>query len=210
MIKVKICGMIDPGNVQKIAKTDPDFMGFIFYPGSKRYIGDLPDKSLLQQLPPGIQKTGVFVNQDIATVLALSRKFGLEVIQLHGSETPDYCSHVLSSGFRVIKAFGVDKDFDFGRLKPYLGVCDYYMFDTKNENHGGTGIKFNWDRIEDYHLDKPFFLSGGISPEDVHIIKGIRHKGFFAVDINSRFETIPGIKDTKSVKSFIKELKNVK
>jgi phosphoribosylanthranilate isomerase len=210
MIKVKICGMCNSGNVREVAETGPDFMGFIFYPGSKRYIGESPDKSLLQQVPPGIQKTGVFVNQNIDIVLALSKKFVLDVIQLHGSEAPDYCSIVQSSGYKVIKTFGVDRDFDFNGLNPYLSTCDYFLFDTKTENYGGTGIKFNWDKIKDYHLDKPFFLSGGIGPEDIQTIKNISHKEFIAVDINSRFETIPGIKNTASVNSFIKELKTIK
>lgn len=201
--------MCDPGNVREVAETGPDFMGFIFYPGSKRYIGEFPDKSLLLQVTPGVQKTGVFVNENIEKVLKVARQFMLEVIQLHGRETVDYCSIVRSSGYKVIKTFGVNSDFDFNELYPYLKTCDYFLFDSKTEKHGGTGIKFNWNKLADYHLDKPFFLSGGIGPEDVKTLKAIRHEAFFAVDINSRFETVPGIKNSGSVNSFIKELKTI-
>lgn len=199
--------MCNPLNISEVAKTGPDFMGFIFYPGSNRYIEESPDKLLLKQVLPGIQKTGVFVNEKIDKVLEVAKKFALEVLQLHGSETSEYCSIVRSSGYKVIKSCGVDRNFDFSRLNPYLEVCDYFLFDTRTEKHGGTGIKFDWEKLTDYQLDKPFFLSGGIGPEDIKTIKDIRHKAFFAVDINSRFETCPGIKNKDLVNSFIKELK---
>jgi len=202
--------MCDPGNVREVVDTGPDFIGFIFYPGSKRYIGDFPDKLLLQQVPPGIQRTGVFVNENIEKVLKVASQFMLEVIQLHGNETVEYCSFVRSSGYKVIKTFGVDRDFDFKGLDAYQEACDYFLFDNKADMHGGTGVKFNWDKLADYHFNKPFILSGGIGPEDVKILKAIRHKAFFAVDINSRFETITGFKNSAIVNSFIKELKTIK
>jgi phosphoribosylanthranilate isomerase len=208
MIRIKVCGMCDPLNVKEIAEAKPDFMGFIFYSGSPRYVGAEPDRSLFINVPPGIPKTGVFVNEDPDRILDLTLRTGLDIIQLHGTETPGYCNRLRSSGLIIIKAFNIAKGFDFGKIKPYMEGCDYFIFDTKTEKAGGSGIKFNWEILENYNLDKPFFLSGGIGPEDIEIIKAIERRGFFAVDVNSRFETSPGIKNVALVKSFIEEIKN--
>jgi len=199
--------MNDPSNVKEMVEAKPDFMGFIFYPGSTRYVGAEPDSSLFHNVPSGITRVGVFVNEDKGKIIESALSFGLGMIQLHGNESPEYCSFLRSSGLKIVKAFNVSKDFDFELARPYISVCDYFLFDTKNEKAGGSGKKFNWQILNRYNLEKPFFLSGGIGPDDTGMIKVITNRGFFAVDVNSCFETSPGIKDVKLVKSFIDEIK---
>jgi phosphoribosylanthranilate isomerase len=208
MIRVKVCGMNNPDNVKEIAELNPDIMGFIFFRGSPRYVGNEPDMILFQSVPPGIKKAGVFYNEDNHKILELSIRTGLDMIQLHGDESPVACLQLKSSGLSVIKAFNIDGDFDFESLNQYMPGCDYFLFDTKSDKPGGSGKKFSWDRLKEYNLEKPFFLSGGISPDDAAEIKSICNKGLFAVDINSRFETSTGIKDAIRVKTFINALKN--
>jgi phosphoribosylanthranilate isomerase len=208
MIRVKVCGMCAPMNVKEIAETAPDFMGFIFFPGSPRYIGEEPEMPLFKNVHPGIKRIGVFFNEDNHKILDLAIRTGLDMIQLHGNESAVTCFQLKSSGLTIIKAFNIGKDFRFESLNQYMPACDYFLFDSKSEKPGGSGLKFNWEKLEEYALDKPFFLSGGIGPEDAGIIKTIKNKGFFAVDINSQFETSPGIKDADRVKTFIKEIKN--
>jgi phosphoribosylanthranilate isomerase len=208
MIRVKVCGMCDPLNVKEIAESKPDFMGFIFFPGSPRYVGEEPEMALFRNVPPGIKRIGVFVNENNHKILDLSMRTGLDMIQLHGNESPVSCILLKSSGLTIVKAFNIDKDFSFENLMQYMPVCDYFLFDTKSEKPGGNGRKFNWKKLAEYSLDKPFLLSGGIGPDDAGVIKSIKNRGFFAVDVNSRFETAPGIKDVALVKTFINAVKN--
>lgn len=208
MIRVKVCGMYDPLNVKGIAEAKPDFMGFIFFPGSPRYVGERPEMALFHNVPDAIKKVGVFFNEDNHKILELSIRTGLDMVQLHGNESPVSCLQLKSSGLIIIKAFNIEKDFSFESLKQFMPVCDYFLFDTKSKKPGGSGRKFNWKKLDEYFLDKPFFLSGGIGPEDPSEIKSIKNRGFFAIDVNSRFETGPGIKDVALVKAFIKEIKN--
>lgn len=207
MIKVKVCGMCDPLNVKEIGQTNPDFMGYIFYPGSPRYVGEEPEMAIFHNVPPGIKRIGVFLNEDNHKILNLSNRSGLDMIQLHGNESPVSCLQLKSSGLLIIKAFNIDNEFSFENLNQYMPGCDYFLFDTKSEKPGGSGRKFNWEKLEEYTQDKPFFLSGGIGPEDSGIIKTIENRGFFAVDVNSRFEDAPGIKNVDLVKTFIKSIK---
>ena len=208
MNRVKVCGMNNPLNVKEVAEAKPDFMGFIFFAGSPRYVGDEPEWAIFHNVPPGIKKIGVFLNEDNQKILDLSIHTGLDMIQLHGSESPVSCLQLKSSGLTVIKAFNIEMNFSFESLMQYMPVCDYFLFDTKSEKHGGSGRKFNWIKLEEYSLDKPFFLSGGIGPEDTDLIKSIVNRGFFSVDINSCFENAPGIKDASLIRKFIKEIKN--
>jgi phosphoribosylanthranilate isomerase len=210
MIRVKVCGMNNPENVKEIAELNPDILGFVFYPGSSRYVGDEPDMVLFNSVPSSIRKTGVFFNEDNHRILDLSIRTGLDMIQLHGNESSVTCLMLKTSGLSVIKAFNIDRDFDFESLNQYMPGCDYFLFDTKSEKPGGSGKKFAWEKLEEYSLDKPFFLSGGISPDDAAEIRSVINRGLFAVDINSRFETSPGIKDAVRVKTFINEIKNGK
>lgn len=198
--------MRDSLNIKEISDTGPDYLGFIFYSRSKRYIGKDPDPNLFRQVRKGILKVGVFVDEEEHTVLEIAGRYALDLVQLHGSEPPHYCQRVRSHRIRVIKAFGMEDDFDFNRLEPYMDSCDYFLFDTKSVHHGGTGMKFNWNLIANYQLQVPFFLSGGLGPEDIPAINTFRHPALHAVDINSRFETEPGIKNTEQIREFIKDL----
>ena len=207
MIKVKVCGMYDPLNVRKVVEAKPDFVGFIFYPESPRYVGDDPVMESFHNVPPYIKRVGVFYNEDNHKILELSMRKGLDMVQLHGEESPISCLQLKYAGLTVIKAFSIGKDFDFGSLMQYAPVCDFFLFDTKSDLAGGSGKKFNWQKLDEYSIDKPFFLSGGIGPEDAEELKSINIRGFYAVDINSRFETSPGIKDVSMIKSFIEKIK---
>jgi phosphoribosylanthranilate isomerase len=207
MIRVKVCGMRDPVNIKLISDAKPDFIGFIFYPGSPRYVGEDPGTGIFNYVPDGIKKTGVFINEDNLRIHDLSVTCGLDTIQLHGEESPVSCMQLKTHGLTIIKAFNIDGDFNFDTLVKYMPVCDYFLFDTKSIISGGSGKKFNWRILEEYFLDKPFFLSGGIGPEDTDSVKKLENSGLFAVDINSCFETSPGIKDPVLVKEFIEKIK---
>ena len=207
-MKIKVCGLTDPGNALAVAETEPDYIGFIFYKDSIRFIGEEPDPRLFNCVPRGAKKVGVFVDEKINKILASSVTAGLEIVQLHGNENDKLCSELKSSGLVVIKSFNIGRDFRFETLINYLPVCDYFLFDTKSEIHGGSGKKFNWSKLEEYTFDRPFFLSGGIGPDDSGEIEKISNSALYAVDINSRFETVPGIKDASLVKRFINELKS--
>ena len=207
MLRVKVCGLNDPLNVKAISESGADFLGFIFYPDSKRFVGRNPDKMMFMDVPEGIKKTGVFVNENPSRILELSEFARLDVIQLHGNESVEYCRSLKMSGLLIIKTFSVGSDFDPAKTDLYSDACDYFLFDTKSVNHGGSGSKFNWKIIENYTFNKPFFLSGGIGPEDSGIVTEIVSKHFYAIDINSRFEILPGIKDAVRVKNFINEIK---
>jgi len=207
MIKVKVCGLTDPSNVKEIMEAKPDFMGFIFYPGSPRYVGEYPEITLFDQVPSRIKKTGVFLNEDNQKIVVLANRFGLDIVQLHGNESPVACFELKSSGLSVIKSFNIDMEFGFDLLDRYAPCCDYFLFDSKSEAAGGSGRKFNWEKLEEYAKGKPFFLSGGIGPEDTELLNSVNNKYLFAVDINSLFETAPGIKDSCRVKTFINAIK---
>lgn len=208
MLRVKVCGMRYPDNVKEVATSNPDYLGFIFYPESQRYAGSKPEKSVFDNIPEGTRKVGVFVNEDHDKMLEISEEYGLGILQLHGDESPELCMNLRSSGLMIIKAFNIDTNFRFGSLVRFIPVCDYFLFDTGSKCRGGSGIKFNWSRLEEYNLGVPFFLSGGIGPEDIEIILQIKNDHMHAVDINSRFEISPGVKDPVLVDTFINKIKN--
>jgi phosphoribosylanthranilate isomerase len=207
MIRVKVCGMTNPVNIMLISEAKPDFLGFIFFPGSPRYVGEEPETGLFGNIPNSIKKTGVFINEDNSTIRDLAVRIGLDMIQLHGEESPLSCLQLRSSGLMIVKAFNVGEEFNFDSIGKYMPVCDYFLFDTKATLPGGSGKKFNWRKLEEYSLDKPFFLSGGIGPDDSDSVKALENNGLFAVDVNSRFETSPGIKDPVLIKKFIELIK---
>jgi phosphoribosylanthranilate isomerase len=207
MIRIKVCGLTDPLNAREMAEAGADFIGFIFYRGSRRYAGDNPERSLFTGMTRRVRKIGVFVNEEPYKVIETVKKYELAGVQLHGEETAGYCSFIKSSGIRVIKAFGIAPGFDFSLLSPYMQVCDYFLFDTKTAHYGGSGVKFKWEILKGYHLEKPFFLSGGIGPEDISDIRVFNHSAFYAADINSRFESSPGFKDAAKVRTFIQDIK---
>ena len=207
MLKVKVCGLTEKMNIRRIAGAHPDIMGFIFYPKSVRFVGEMPDVSMFDEVPSTVLKAGVFVNEERRRVTAIAKYFRLDVVQLHGNESAEYCRALKEKGLTIIKAFEMNSSFNFEELKKYMDVCDYFLFDTLAGGSGGSGLKFDWQYLNEYRLEKPFFLSGGIGPEDHDLIKSLNHTCLYAVDINSRFETSPGIKDPEKVKRFIDDIK---
>ena len=206
-MKIKVCGMRNPSNIEDLVKLKPDYIGFIFYPKSKRFIGEIIPDEIQALIPVYIQKVGVFVDEPFDNLLEKFRTNKLDMIQLHGSELPGYCERLKKLDIPVIKVFGITSDFDFQTVRPYNQYCDYFLFDTSGEERGGTGKKFDWATLEKYNEDKPFFLSGGIHPDDVDAINRLPYSKLHGVDINSGFETEPGIKNISVVKAFIGELR---
>jgi len=200
--------MRDPENTSGVAATLPDYLGFIFYPKSKRFVGFEPSLEVLAIVPDSVKKVGVFVNETPEKVFEIYQNWNLDVVQLHGNETPKYCQQIQDSGITVFKAFSVDEDFDFNSLDAYSGVCNYFLFDTKGQLPGGTGQKFNWQLLKKYKGDVPFFLSGGIGPDDLEAVLNFSHPQLFGIDINSGFEISPALKDLEKVKSFISGIRS--
>jgi phosphoribosylanthranilate isomerase len=207
MLKLKVCGMRLAANIAAVAGLQPDYLGFIFYEQSPRLISDV-SAELIKYIPAEIKTVGVFVNEDIEKVKEKINTLKLKAVQLHGGELPEYAAALKSSfpNIEVIKAFGIDEDFDFSGLEAYLGTVDYFLFDTKTKTHGGSGKTFNWSVLNRYTYTKPYFLSGGIDLEHVAAIKEINDERLYALDINSRFEVEPGLKDVAKIEEFIKEM----
>jgi phosphoribosylanthranilate isomerase len=205
-MKVKVCGMREPDNLKQVAALLPDFMGFIFYKGSKRYVEEKLTPELLESLPASIKKVGVFVNEDTETIKALAAKYQLDVIQLHGRETPKQCQELKSAGLEVIKVFSVDDKFVFENTLLYERCCDYFLFDTKGKEYGGNGFPFDWELMKDNLSSKPYFLSGGINPDNIKFLNKVRPAPY-AIDVNSGYELEPGLKNVDQVKELIKLVK---
>jgi len=197
-MKIKVCGLRDAENIKAVAALGPDYIGLIRYERSPRYASNLVDAGL-ESLPETILKTGVFVNESAENVAQLISKYNLNAIQLHGNESADFAA-AFKNKVVVLKAFGLDENFDFNCLENYVGSVDFFLFDTKTAAHGGSGEAFNWSTLDEYKLNVPFFLSGGLSLENLHEIKNIKHPQFYGVDLNSRFETSPGMKDIEKLK----------
>ncbi len=209
MLKIKICGLRDPRNIGEIAGTSPDFMGFVFYPKSPRYAGHTDPVALRRKIPGDIIKTGVFVDEDPVKLSDICREFEISAVQLHGSETPDYCRKVRSAGFITIKAFGVSSYTASGLTEKYSDCCDYFLFDTLTKSHGGSGRRFNWDTLHGIRPSRPYFLSGGIGIDSIDYLKNFDEENLFGIDINSRFELSPGVKDVKLITKFINEIRKM-
>ncbi|MFK7807371.1 MAG: phosphoribosylanthranilate isomerase [Saprospiraceae bacterium] len=200
-MKIKVCGMRIPENIAAVTELGIDYMGFIFYAPSPRYVLDESERKIV--LHKKIKGVGVFVNEEIDRVQTFLEKHKLSYVQLHGEETPAYCEQLKEAGFTILKAFCVNKDFDFNTLEKYVPVCDYFLFDTKGKTHGGTGKKFNWDILQQYTYNKPFFLSGGIGPEDTEAVLNFKHPQFYGVDLNSRFEIEAGEKNVELLEQWL-------
>jgi phosphoribosylanthranilate isomerase len=192
-MKIKVCGLKYQDNIEAVAALSPDYMGFIFYRPSPRFVDALP-VDILRNLPATTIKTAVFVDESAETIDSLTDEYGFEAIQLHGHEDAGFCNQ-FKGKVTVIKAFGINEDFDFGQLNEYKNKVDYFLFDTKTKIHGGSGKTFDWRVLNNYNLDIPFFLSGGLSLENLEEVKNIDHPQFYGVDLNSRFEIAPGQKD---------------
>jgi phosphoribosylanthranilate isomerase len=209
-MKIKVCGMNHPENIKQTGSLPVDYMGFIFYPPSPRFAGNgILNSTIMNDLSPRIKRVGVFVSEAIPVLLSTIKRYPLDVVQLHGAETPDYCRTVKENcpALKIIKAFNLSEAADFDAAKEYEAVCDFFLFDTKTAKHGGSGEKFDWKIIECYQGKTPFFLSGGISADDADAIKNIHHPRLYGIDLNSRFEIRPGIKDVNLLQTFIKNLK---
>ena len=196
-MKVKICGLKDTENIKAVAALNPDFMGFIFYGPSPRFAVDVNDEAL-KAIPASVFKTAVFVNEDEDTVNELIARYNFDAVQLHGDETPDFCAS-FQNKVKVIKAFGLN-NFNFDQLNDYVNKVDFFLFDAKTDIHGGSGKTFDWTEIDNYKLNVPFFLSGGLALDNLEEVKKISHPQFYGVDLNSKFETGPGIKNIEKLK----------
>jgi phosphoribosylanthranilate isomerase len=200
--KIKICGMRDPDNILEISSLLPDYIGFIFYPGSLRFAGNLPPE-IRAEIPAFIKKVGVFVNEDEEKLVETCSAYGIGTVQLHGDESPGYCENLVEKGLRIIKVFNIGKNLNTNIMEPFQEACSYFLLDTASAEHGGSGQKFDWNLLEEYDLEIPFFLSGGIGPDDARMIREMEHPMLFGVDINSLFETSPGFKDMELCEKFI-------
>jgi phosphoribosylanthranilate isomerase len=204
-LKIKVCGMKNIPNIKELAILPIQMMGLIFYEKSPRFIHNL-DAKALEDLPSRIQKVGVFVNETESTIMTKIQIYNLKYIQLHGNESPEFCERLRTQNIKVIKAFPIAEAKDLEKIKDYENHCDYFLFDTKTNQYGGSGKKFDWQILSSYSSSTPFFLSGGIGSDDAEIIQQIKHPAFFAIDLNSQFEIAPGLKDIQKLKKFISKL----
>lgn len=203
-MKIKVCGLKQIQNIKDIAEAGADFAGMIFYDKSPRFVNGSVNFEEVRNVE--IKKVGVFVNENIDSIAQAITKYDLDFIQLHGNESADNCKELMPYA-KIIKAFGVDGNFDFKKLDAYQDFVEYFLFDTATPKYGGSGNPFDYELLSNYGLNTPFFLSGGISSENIQTLKQLNHKLLYGVDINSRFETSPGLKDVEKVKQFIKQLK---
>ena len=214
---IKVCGMREAENIREVeqfsilhslqakrasssAQFSINWMGFIFWSKSSRYVSRKPD-----YLPTNCKRVGVFVDEDIEQLRRIADDYALDYIQLHGHESPEYAAQL--KGHKLIKAFNIATEEDLEATKPYEGLVDYFLFDTKGKSVGGNGEKFDWTVLDAYQGDTPFLLSGGIGPDDAERVKTFNHPKCIGIDLNSRFETAPAIKDINKLKEFIKTVR---
>jgi phosphoribosylanthranilate isomerase len=207
-MKLKVCGMKYEDNILNVAELRPDYLGFIFYEKSPRFL-----ETSFPKISNDIKKIGVFVNASIDYVLEIVLQYDLQAVQLHGTETSKYCKLLRDtllktspSTIEIVKVFTINDVFNFDILKPYEELCDYYLFDTKGKLPGGNGYTFNWNLLKNYPSTKPYFLSGGIGPDEIKNIKSFlkrqESKYCHALDVNSKFEIKPGLKNIDQLKIF--------
>ena len=198
-MKLKVCGMRSHENILALSDLKPDYMGFIFWEHSKRFVS-----TITPTLPSSIKKTGVFVDEAFDEIKSLIETHQLQAIQLHGNENPIFCDRLKDLNVEIIKVFSIKKDFDFSTLAPYENVCDYFLFDTKGELPGGNGYAFDWKMLKSYPSSKPFFLSGGIGIDHLADLEDISKLNLplYAIDVNSKFESEAGMKKIELLKDF--------
>ena len=202
-MKIKVCGMKNFANIGELLQLRVDYVGFIFYKQSPRYM----EEPLIDIFfPDFVRKAGVFVDESIEEIFLRVRQFGLNAVQLHGKESPEICRQLRETGVEVIKSFSIGSEDDFDLVEKYANVCDYFLFDTPTPQYGGSGRKFDWNILQHYCGGIPFFLSGGIAPEDIERIRSFQHQSLYAIDLNSRFEISPGVKDIPKLKNFIQSI----
>ena len=201
---IKVCGMREAENIREVEALGIDMMGFIFWPKSSRYVSQRPD-----YLPTKCKRVGVFVDEAPEQVKRLAIDYGLDYIQLHGHETPEVISYLRTPALphpRIIKAFNISTAEDLLQTQPYEGLVDGFLFDAKGKSVGGNGEKFNWGVLDAYQGNTPFLLSGGIGPDDAERVNAFYHPKCIGIDLNSRFELAPGLKDIAKLKEFISNL----
>ena len=197
---IKVCGMRDAQNIRDIESLDVDWIGMIFWPKSKRYVAEVPS-----YLPEHLKKVGVFVDSTLDDILQHISDYQLDIIQLHGQESPDFAKAL--KPHTIIKAFNIEKADDLLQTEKYEGIADYFLFDTKGKMVGGNGQKFDWSVLTTYQGKTPFLLSGGIGPEDAESVKSFHHPRCIGIDLNSRFESEPGFKNINQLKTFINHIR---
>jgi phosphoribosylanthranilate isomerase len=211
-MKIKVCGITNIDEALALSKAGVNYMGFIFYPASKRYVLHALTLDQIKSVQlPGVLKVGVFVNEPMDDVIATATAAGLDMVQLHGDETPNYCKE-MANHYPVIKAFRISETDDVAyKISEYLEDIDYLLFDTASSVYGGSGISFDWIKLANATGQKPYFLSGGIGPDDVSKITSFVQSeaagNCVAVDVNSKFETAPGQKNIQLLQSFIPTIK---
>ncbi len=206
-MKVKVCGMRDAANISDLIQLRPDYIGFIFYDKSPRFVEDL-DEKVMEAIPDEIKKVGVFVNETTEKIKEKISTYSLDLVQLHGDESPEICRTLQKENIEVIKAISVATVEDIKRVEPYAGAVDYFLFDTKGKNFGGNGISFDWKILDAYPLDVPYFISGGIGMDELNFLGKTRVP--HAIDINSKFEQSPGRKDIELLKKGFDQINNLR
>ena len=207
-LKWKVCGMKEPENIARVLELGPDYMGFIFYERSPRYVGRQwagPPEGF----PETTRKVGVFVNERSETLQSLSRKHKLDYLQLHGNETPEYCRELSQAGHGLIKVLNPETIQNTGQMDAYKPWVDFFLFDTPSKQHGGTGVTFDWSLLKRYDNEVPVILSGGISLDNISTVGELGQLNLAAVDINSCFETRPGLKDIDMLSTFKNKLAEI-
>ena len=206
-MKLKVCGMKYQENMQAVGRLQPDYMGFIFYDKSPRFFD-----TEIPKLTETITRTGVFVDADLDEVFQMIEKHDLKAIQLHGIESAEYCNTLKTSHIEIIKVFSIRNEFNFDVLQPYEGIVDYFLFDTKGELPGGNGYTFDWNVLKDYPSTTSYFLSGGIGFDEVEKLKEFQEdpasKYCYAIDVNSKFEIEPGLKNINELEKFKHDLQH--
>lgn len=230
---IKVCGMREPDNIREVSKLDIDMMGFIFYPKSPRFVrmissvaGIIPDyseerlnKARKREVEPVVnhklKRVGVFVDDMPQNIVTRIFNYNLDYVQLHGDEPRATCENLrrtvdpdIHPGIKIIKTIKVAEPQDIERYKEYVGAVDMLLFDTKCPSYGGSGNKFSWDILQYYDGELPFLLGGGIGPDDVEAVKNFKHPRFAGIDLNSKFETEPAVKDVEKLRTFIEKLRN--
>ena len=201
---IKVCGMRDGDNIREVEQLSIDWMGFIFYPKSSRYVSEVP-----AYLPTTCKRVGVFVDASTDEIIKKIHDFSLDMIQLHGNESPEQISHLspLTNHLSIIKAFNIATAEDLKSTASYTGLADYFLFDTKGQSVGGNGEKFDWSVLDSYEGETPFLLSGGIGPDDAARVSSFRHPKCVGIDLNSKFESSPAFKDVTTLSRFLNEIK---
>jgi phosphoribosylanthranilate isomerase len=197
---VKVCGMRDAENIRQLEALGIDWMGMIFWPKSKRYVSTPP-----VYLPQHVRKVGVFVDASLDAIRQHVEDYHLDIVQLHGQESPETLKAL--KPLKLIKAFNIATPEDLQKTVAYEGLADYFLFDTKGKSVGGNGEKFDWSVLDSYQGETPFLLSGGIGSEDAQDIKSFHHPKCIGIDLNSRFETEPGLKDITKLKQFLEAIR---